>query len=77
MRYGIALFAAEADPPKADAEVAGTYHRTYRLKSNTAAAYAEMTHVFVDPRTRRPIEIPRATRDGLQAIANIAASSRL
>lgn len=67
MRYGVALFKAEV----ADRHIS-TNDRTvgvsYRIAEDKAAAYGEMTHVFVDPKTRRPTEMPAKMRQDLEKL---------
>jgi acyl-CoA thioester hydrolase len=38
------------------------------MMGDTAAAFGEMTHVFVDPHTRRPVPIPETMRAELSKL---------
>jgi len=47
---------------------AAPFDFTYRLSTDAAACYGSMTHVFVDPKTRRPVEMPEQMKKGLQML---------
>lgn len=77
VRYAISLFSAEeveSDHLPLNT-VAGAFTKSTRLTTATAAAYGEMVHVFVDPKSRRPTELPWRVRSGLERIK--AAGSKL
>jgi acyl-CoA thioesterase FadM len=38
------------------------------MRSTAAAAYGEMTHVFVDPKTRRPTDMAARMRAELEKL---------
>lgn len=72
--YAIALFSVENIRRTSDLRAANqdndTGHSdftyTFRLKKETkAACFGEMTHVFVDPKTRRPIDMSQSVRSEL------------
>lgn len=71
--YAIALFRASSDQRVSDLATAvrhadaqtPAFTFTYKLEEQLAAAYGEMTHVFVDPTSRRPVEIPSKMRKKL------------
>ncbi|KAK9895132.1 Thioesterase/thiol ester dehydrase-isomerase [Cystobasidium minutum MCA 4210] len=65
--YGIALFAAKRLSRTGDAQT-GIFDSKLQMISETAAAYGEMTHVFVDPHTRRPVEMPAVMRQELSKL---------
>jgi len=77
--YAVALFSAEissrtsALPNGTSTGIssnvtAAPFDFTYRLSTDAAACYGSMTHVFVDPKTRRPVEMPEQMKKGLQML---------
>ena len=67
VRYAVALFRAEYVSRASDLKN-NDFSNDLRMTSQTAAAYGEMTHVFVDPASRRPIEMGKTTREELSKL---------
>lgn len=67
MRYAVALFPAETAKRTTDLQ-SNTFDFSLKMLSQSAAAYGEMTHVFVDPKTRRPVDIDATMRKELQKL---------
>lgn len=65
--YGIALFAAKRISQSGTAQ-GEIFETKLQITSESAAAYGEMTHVFVDPHTRRPVEMPSKMRQELSKL---------
>lgn len=42
-----------------------TFDTRLEIINHTAACYGQMTHVFVDPKTRRPLQMPAIMREEL------------
>lgn len=76
VRYAVALFSAEAVARTSSLEAAtatgngkhADFSFTLRMRSTAAAAYGEMTHVFVDPKTRRPTDMAPRMRAELEKL---------
>ena len=76
VRYAVALFSAEAVARTSSLEAAtatsdgkhADFSYTLRMRSTAAAAYGEMTHVFVDPKTRRPTDMAPRMRAELEKL---------
>jgi acyl-CoA thioester hydrolase len=65
--YAVALFKAEEQSRSTDLQT-NFFTRSLKLHSGKAASTAEMTHVFVDPTTRRPVKIEGQLRDELSRL---------
>jgi acyl-CoA thioester hydrolase len=65
--YGVALFASAKKLQTADIS-SNTFRTELEMMGDTAAAFGEMTHVFVDPHTRRPVPIPETMRAELSKL---------
>jgi acyl-CoA thioester hydrolase len=67
VRYAVALFPAETASRTTNLQ-ANDFSFSLKMLSQSAAAYGEMTHVFVDPKSRRPVDIDPTTRKELEKL---------